>query len=64
MHIDLTPDNENTIRELSNRLNLSSAFIVNLLVKSSCAEILEDQLIIKIEKDFIEKIRINLKLAG
>ena len=63
MHIDLSNENENAIRELSIKLNLSSAYIVNLLVKSACFEIFNDEVILKFGKDFIEKMRINLKLS-
>lgn len=63
MHIDLTFDNENSIRELSYKLDLSSAFIVNMLVKAACFEVLNNEIIVKFEKDFIDKLRINLKLA-
>ncbi len=64
MHIDLSYENENTVRELSNKFNLSSAFIVNLLVKAACFEVVNENIIIKYDKDFIEKMRTNLKLAG
>lgn len=63
MHVDLSYENENSIRELSNKLNLSSAFIVNMLVKAACCEVFNKDIILKFDKDFIEQIRISLKLA-
>jgi hypothetical protein len=63
MHIDLSYENENSVRELSNRLDLSSAFIVNMMVKAACFELASGEVVIKYNKDFIEKMRVNLKLS-
>lgn len=64
MHIDLSYENENSVRELSNKFNLSSAFIVNMLVKAACFELSNEDIVIKYSRDFIEKMRTNLKLIS
>jgi|GEM_PF-1907561 len=63
MHIDLTPENENSIRELSVKLNLSAAFIVNLFVKAAYLEIENDTLILQYKRSSIDQVRNNIHIA-
>jgi len=62
MHIELTEENADKIRRLSNILDLASAKIVNILLSEMNYEIWNEELIMKVKKDKIEMLRNNMKL--
>ncbi len=63
MHIELTEENADKIRRLSNILDLASAKIVNILLNELNYEIWNEDIIMRMKKDKIEMLRNHLKLV-
>ena len=62
MHIELTEENAEKIRQLSNALDLPSARIVNILLKELNHEILDEEIVMIMKREKIEMLRSHLKL--
>ncbi len=62
MHIELSLENSDKIRELSYILDLPSAKIVNILLNELNYEIWNEDIIMRMKKEKIEMLRNNLKL--
>ncbi len=62
MHIELTEENADKIRQLSNALDLPSARIVNILLNELNHEILDEEIVMIMKREKIEMLRSHLKL--
>ena len=62
MHIELTEENADKIRQLSNALDLPSARIVNILLSELNHEILDEEIVMIMKREKIEMLRSHLKL--
>ena len=62
MHIELTQENAEKIRQLSNALDLPSARIVNILLKELNHEILDEEIVMIMKREKIEMLRSHLKM--
>ena len=62
MHIELTEENADKIRQLTNALDLPSTRIVNILLKELNHEILDEEIVMIMKREKIEMLRSHLKL--
>ncbi len=62
MHIELTEENANKIRQLSNALDLPSARIVNILLSELNHEIMDEEIVMIMKREKIEMLRSHLKV--
>ena len=62
MHIELTEENAEKIRQLSNALDLPSARIVNILLNELNHEILDEEIVMIMKREKIEMLRSHLKM--
>ena len=62
MHIELSQENSEKIRELSYILDLPSAKIVNILLDEMNYELWNEELVMKVRRDKIEMLRTHIKM--
>ena len=62
MHIELSQENAEKIRELSYILDLPSNKIVNILLNEMNYELWNEELVMKVKKDKIELLRSHIKM--